>query len=38
MTNDRVALYLQDDHDLRQGLDYAWYAEQRGFEAVRQAE
>ena len=38
MTNDRVALYLQDDHDLRQGLDYAWYAEQRGFEAVWQAE
>ncbi len=35
---DRVALYLQDSHDLRDGLDYARYAEQRGFEAVWQAE
>jgi 5,10-methylenetetrahydromethanopterin reductase len=35
---ERVALYLQDAHDLRQGLDYARYAEQRGFEAVWQAE
>ena len=35
---DRVALYLQDAHDLRDGLDYARYAEQRGFEAVWQAE
>jgi 5,10-methylenetetrahydromethanopterin reductase len=34
----RVALYLQDSHDLRDGLDYAKYAEQRGFEAVWQAE
>ncbi len=34
----RVALYLQDAHDLRDGLDYARYAEQRGFEAVWQAE
>lgn len=34
----RVALYLQDAHDLRAGLDYARYAEQRGFEAVWQAE
>ncbi|MCS6906260.1 MAG: LLM class flavin-dependent oxidoreductase [Anaerolineales bacterium] len=34
----RVALYLQDAHDLRQGLDYVRYAEQRGFEAVWQAE
>ena len=34
----RVALYLQDSHDLRDGLDYARYAEQRGFEAVWQAE
>jgi len=30
----RVALYLQDAHDLRDGLDYVRYAEQRGFEAV----
>ena len=34
----RVALYLQDAHDLRQGLDYVRYAESRGFEAVWQAE
>ncbi len=35
---DRVALYLQDAHDLRDGLDYVQYAEQKGFEAVWQAE
>ena len=35
---DRVALYLQDAHDLRDGLDYVRYAEQHGFEAVWQAE
>jgi 5,10-methylenetetrahydromethanopterin reductase len=35
---DRVALYLQDAHDLRDGLDIARYAEKRGFEAVWQAE
>ncbi len=35
---ERVALYLQDAHDLRHGLDYVRYAEQRGFEAVWQAE
>jgi 5,10-methylenetetrahydromethanopterin reductase len=35
---DRVALYLQDSHDLRDGLDYVQYAESRGFEAVWQAE
>ena len=35
---DRVALYLQDSHDLRDGLEYARYAEERGFEAVWQAE
>lgn len=35
---ERVALYLQDAHDLRDGLDYVRYAEQRGFEAVWQAE
>ncbi len=34
----RVALYLQDAHDLRDGLDYVQYAESRGFEAVWQAE
>ncbi len=35
---ERVALYLQDAHDLRDGLDYVQYAEARGFEAVWQAE
>jgi len=34
----RVALYLQDAHDLRDGLEYVKYAEKRGFEAVWQAE
>ncbi len=34
----RVALYLQDSHDLRDGLDYVRYAEGNGFEAVWQAE
>jgi 5,10-methylenetetrahydromethanopterin reductase len=38
MATDRVALYLQDAHDLRQGLEYVRYAESRGFEAVWQAE
>lgn len=35
---ERVALYLQDAHDLRDGLDYVRYAESHGFEAVWQAE
>lgn len=34
----RIALYLQDSHDLRDGLDYVRYAEEKGFEAVWQAE
>ncbi len=34
----RMALYLQDNHDLRDGLDCVRYAEQQGFEAVWQAE
>ncbi|MFN3491532.1 MAG: LLM class flavin-dependent oxidoreductase [Anaerolineales bacterium] len=38
MTKKRVALYLQDSHDLRDGLEYAKYAEEKGFEAVWQAE
>ncbi|MBL8098253.1 MAG: LLM class flavin-dependent oxidoreductase [Anaerolineales bacterium] len=38
MTKERVALYLQDSHDLRDGLEYAKYAEEKGFEAVWQAE
>jgi 5,10-methylenetetrahydromethanopterin reductase len=35
---ERVALYLQDAHDLRDGLEFVQYAEKRGFEAVWQAE
>ena len=35
---ERVALYLQDSHDLRDGLDYVRYDEAHGFEAVSQAE
>jgi 5,10-methylenetetrahydromethanopterin reductase len=35
---ERVALYLQDAHDLREGLEFVRYAEKRGFEAVWQAE
>src|SRR5881398_72518 len=34
----RVAMYLQDKHTIREGMAYAQYAEQRGFEAVWQAE
>lgn len=35
---DRVALYLQDAHPLQDAIKYVQYAEQRGFEAVWQAE
>ena len=35
---ERMALYLQDAHDLRHGLEYVQYAESKGFEAVWQAE
>ncbi len=35
---ERVALYLQDSHDLRDGLSCVKYAESVGFEAVWQAE
>src|SRR5438034_7410915 len=34
----RVAMYLQDKHEIREGMQYAQYAEQRGFEAIWQAE
>jgi len=34
----KVALYLQDSHDLRDGLNYVKYAEEKGFYAVWQAE
>jgi 5,10-methylenetetrahydromethanopterin reductase len=35
---ERVALYLQDKHPIRAGIDYVQRAEERGFEAVWQAE
>ncbi len=35
---DRVALYLQDAHPLQDAIRYVQYAEERGFEAVWQAE
>ena len=35
---ERVAMYLQDKHEIREGMEYAKYAEARGFEAVWQAE
>nr|WP_290666756.1 LLM class flavin-dependent oxidoreductase [Ardenticatena sp.] len=35
---DRVALYLQDKHDLRDSIRFVQYAERKGFEAVWQAE
>jgi 5,10-methylenetetrahydromethanopterin reductase len=38
MPAQRVALYLQDAHSLQDGIRYAQYAEQKGFEAVWQAE
>jgi 5,10-methylenetetrahydromethanopterin reductase len=34
----RVALYLQDKHLIREGMAYVQYAEEKGFEAVWQAE
>ena len=34
----RVALYLQDKHPIRDGMEYAQLAERAGFEAVWQAE
>jgi 5,10-methylenetetrahydromethanopterin reductase len=34
----RVALYLQDKHPIRDGMEYVRYAESRGFDAVWQAE
>ena len=30
----RVALYLQDSHDLRDGLEYVRYAEEKGFDVL----
>jgi 5,10-methylenetetrahydromethanopterin reductase len=37
-TEGRVALYLQDAHPIRDGMEYAKLAEENGFEAVWQAE
>ena len=37
-SSNRVALYLQDKHPLREAIDHVRYAESRGFEAVWQAE
>jgi 5,10-methylenetetrahydromethanopterin reductase len=34
----RVALYLQDAHPIQDGIEYVKYAEEKGFEAVWQAE
>ena len=38
MSKDRVALYLQDAHSLQEGMALVQYAEEKGFEAVWQAE
>ncbi len=37
-TYHRVALYLQDKHPIREGMAHVRYAEEKGFEAVWQAE
>jgi len=36
--SERVAIYLQDAHPIRDGMEYVKYAESHGFEAVWQAE
>lgn len=38
MSQDRLALYLQDAHSLQDGIELVQYAEANGFEAVWQAE
>jgi 5,10-methylenetetrahydromethanopterin reductase len=38
MSNDCVALYLQDAHELSEGIALSKYAEEKGFDAVWQAE
>jgi 5,10-methylenetetrahydromethanopterin reductase len=38
MSKDRVALYLQDAHSIQEGIELCKYAEEKGFEAVWQAE
>ncbi|MEY4361302.1 MAG: hypothetical protein RL391_608 [Actinomycetota bacterium] len=37
-TSQPVAIYLQDAHRIREGMDFARYAESKGFDAVWQAE
>ena len=37
-TTQPVAIYLQDAHTIREGMDFARYAESKGFDAVWQAE
>ena len=34
----RLALYLQDAHTINEAIAFAQYAEERGFEAVWQAD
>ena len=36
--SERIALYLQDKHDIREGMEYVKYAEERGFEAASYVE
>jgi len=38
MSIDRVGLYLQDAHPIRDGMEYVQFAESKGFESVWQAE
>ena len=38
MSQDRLAIYLQDAHSLQEGIELSQYAEANGFEAVWQAE
>jgi 5,10-methylenetetrahydromethanopterin reductase len=38
MSKDRVALYMQDAHELAEAIEFVKYAEEKGFEAVWQAE
>jgi 5,10-methylenetetrahydromethanopterin reductase len=38
MSQDRLALYLQDAHEISEGIELVKYAEEKGFEAVWQAE
>ena len=35
---ERIALYLQDKHDIPRSIEFAKYAENKGFESIWQAE